>query len=654
MAQELRRTTCSRDCPDACGIVATIEDGRVVSVAGDPAHPVTRGFLCFRTSRYPDLLAGPARLREPLLRKNGRLVPVSWEEALATAASWLRTVRAESGPEAVFHYRSGGSLGILKQLADLFFDQFGPVTGKVGDICSGAGEAAQIEDFGTSDSNALHDLRNSRHILLWGKNPTVSNTHLVPVLKEAKANGAKLVLVDPVHHKTASLCDERIQPAPGGDFELAMGIARVLFERGHVVPDAASFCDGLPEFEALARSRSVADWARAADVSVAVVESLAARLADGPTAILVGWGMQRRLRGGAIVRALDALCALSGNLFRSGGGCSFYFKRRKAFSPFGPAVVPPRVLREPVLGHDLLAATPKIRLMWVTAGNPVAMLPDSTTVAAALDAVEHLVVADVFLTETAKRAALVLPVPSLLEDDDLLGAYGHHWIGESRPAVAPPPGVLHEAQIFQDLARRLGMTGFPQGSIDDLKRIALSDSAPLGLSLEALRQNGGTMQSPVSGPLLFPDRKVLTPNGKVQLLREAPAPQRDAGLPPPRVSGGSAPLWLFSNSTEKSQASIWSGAGLGDHVWIAAHPDAVPGIADGALVRVTSPRAQLTARLRHDPAQRRDIAIMPKGGAFERGQSANALVDARTTDLGLGAAYLDCLVTLAPVEGQPR
>ena len=235
MAAELRRTTCSRDCPDACGIVAKIEHGEVTSIAGDPAHPVTRGFLCFRTSRYPELAAGPQRLRQPLLRRGGQLVPVSWEEALATAAGWLRTVRAESGPEAVFHYRSGGSLGILKQLADLFFDQFGPVTGKVGDICSGAGEAAQIEDFGTSDSNALFDLRNSRHILLWG---------------------AKLVLVDPVWHRAANLCDERIQPAPGGDFELAMGIARVLFDRGWVVPDAASFCDGLPEFEALARSRS--------------------------------------------------------------------------------------------------------------------------------------------------------------------------------------------------------------------------------------------------------------------------------------------------------------------------------------------------------------------------------------------------------------
>ena len=343
MSAEIRRTTCSRDCPDACGILATVENGVVKSLAGDPAHPVTRGFLCFRTSRYPELQAGPERITTPLLRKGGTLVPIPWGEALDTAASWLRSVREESGPEAVFHYRSGGSLGILKQLSDLFFDQFGPCTQKVGDVCSGAGEAAQILDFGTSDSNALSDLRNSRHILLWGKNPTVSNTHLVPVLKEARAGGTKVVLIDPVRHRGASLADTVLQPAPGGDFELAMGIARVLFDRGWVVPEAAAFCDGLPEFEALCRSRTAADWAQTAAVTAAQVAALAECLHDGPSAILVGWGMQRRVRGGAIVRALDALCALSGNLFRAGGGCSFYFKRRKAFVPFGPEVVPPRV-----------------------------------------------------------------------------------------------------------------------------------------------------------------------------------------------------------------------------------------------------------------------------------------------------------------------
>ncbi|HLQ37844.1 MAG TPA: molybdopterin-dependent oxidoreductase, partial [Planctomycetota bacterium] len=169
MVAEVRRTACSRDCPDACSILATVAHGRVTALEGDPDHPVTRGFLCFRTSRFLEVQNGDARLTTPLLRKGGTLVPVGWDEALGVAADRLRSIRAESGPAAVFHYRSGGSLGILKHLTDRFFDLLGPCTGKIGDICSGAGEAAQVEDFGVSDSNDLFDLRNSRNILLWGK-----------------------------------------------------------------------------------------------------------------------------------------------------------------------------------------------------------------------------------------------------------------------------------------------------------------------------------------------------------------------------------------------------------------------------------------------------------------------------------------------------
>jgi len=647
MTVEVRRTTCNRDCPDACAIEARVENGVVTALAGDPTHPVTRGFLCFRTSRFVELQNGSERLRQPLLRRGGALQPVGWDEALDAAAERLRQVREESGPAAIFPFRSGGSLGLLKHLTDLFFDQFGPCATKVGDICSGAGEAAQVADFGTSDSNALFDLQNSRHIVLWGKNPTVSSVHLVPLLHEAQRRGARIVSIDPLHHGGVALCDHALQPAPGGDHELAMGVARVLFDRGWIDPRAAEFCDGLPAFERLARARTVAEWAAAADVTAADVEFVARCLHDGPTAILVGWGMQRRLRGAAIVRALDALCALSGNLFRAGGGCSFYFKRRKAFAGYpGPAPEPPRTIREPLLGHDVLAAKdPPVRLMWVTAGNPLAMLPDAHTVAKALAHVEFLVVADSFLTDTARRAHLVLPVPTLLEDDDVLGSYGHHWLGESRPVVPPPPGVMHEVAIFQQLARRLGLRAYPQGSIDDQKRAALAGVADRGASLDALRAAGGSLRSPVSGPVLFPHGRVATPNGRVQLVQQAPDPVDVAASP--ALAGGSAPLWLFSNSTSKSQASVWAGRGL-EQLWVVVHPDALPGVAAGTRVRVVSPAGELTAELRHDDRQRRDVAIVPKGGHFDRGHAANALIAARATDLGLGAAYLDCLVRIVP------
>src|SRR5207248_7053793 len=242
---EIRETVCNRDCPDACSVVAHVQDGRVVQLGGDPSHPVTQGFLCWRTNNFLPLQYSPERLTTPLLRGK----PVSWGEALDFAARELLRIRAESGPAAIFHYRSGGSLGALKHLCDWFFEKFGPVTTKRGDICSGAGDAAQLLDFGVEDSHDIFDLLNSRNILLWGKNAVVSSPHLVPVLNQSP--GRKL-LIDPVWHKTARLCDAHIQLRPGGDSALAMAAARLLLERGGPDPAAAGHCENRREFGASA------------------------------------------------------------------------------------------------------------------------------------------------------------------------------------------------------------------------------------------------------------------------------------------------------------------------------------------------------------------------------------------------------------------
>ncbi|MGA0059684.1 MAG: molybdopterin-containing oxidoreductase family protein [Planctomycetota bacterium] len=639
MAVETRKSTCNRDCPDACGLVAEVENGRILSLRGDADHPVTRGFLCFRTSRFPEMLRAPHRLTRPLLRRGGELVEVELDEALDVAAERLARIRAESGPEAILHYRSGGSLGLLKGIADRFFEAFGPCAGKVGDICSGAGEAAQIEDFGVSDSNDLFDLLEARHILLWGKNPTTSNTHLVPVLRDARARGTRIHLIDPVRHKAVALADEVLHPVPGGDLALALGVGAVLFARGQIDPHAAERCDGLEDYRSLVGSRTPAEWAQLAGVSVAAVEALAAALADGPTAILVGWGMQRRLHGGAIVRAVDALSAISGNLFRSGGGCSFYFKRRAPFANDAlSSGLTVRRLREPLLGQDLLAADPPVRALWITAGNPVCMLPDSARVAEALEKTEFVVVVDPFLTDTGRRADLVLPVPTLLEDSDLLPAYGHHWIGESRPLVPAPDGVVHEVELFQRLAARLGLGEALSGSVDTWKERLLAPIAAQGVTLDALRD--GAVRSPTAPKVLFGEGRVRTPNGRVQLLTAID----EAALARAAAPSPGFPLWLFSNSTPESQAAQWA-RDPGARMAVTLHPDAAPeGARDGEDVVVESPQGSLPAKLRLDAAQRSDVAIVPKGGWFDRGLSANALIAAVPTDLGLGAAYLDCRV----------
>lgn len=642
----VHKTVCNRDCPDACGLVVTVEDGKVTRIGGDPDHPVTQGFICTRTSQFPALQNAPDRVVAPLRRTASGFAETTWDEALGEIARRLLAIRAESGPAAILHYRSGGSLGVLKSVTDLFWEQFGPVTVKSGDICSGAGDAAQETDFGEEESHDLFDLLNAKHVLLWGKNPNVSSIHLLPVLREAKRNGTKVILIDPVRHKAASLADRVVMPRPGGDFALAMAVAARLFETGGADPSAPSYCDHFAEFRALALSKGSAGWGRDAEAASDDVSAIAAALADRPCSIQVGWGMGRRMNGSAIVRALDALGAVSGNLGIPGGGVSFYFKRRGAFDFSRLSKKYPRTIPEPLLGAGILdAKEPPIRAVWVTAGNPVAMLPDSATVARAFETRELVVVADSFLTDTARRAHFVLPTATLVEDDDLLGAYGHHWLAASTPAVAPPPGVKTDLEIVQALARRIeemtgeenrGISSKVEGTAREWKERLLSRVAPLGITVSRLERE--SVRNPFAEKVLFERRVFPTTTGRVNLVHTTP-------LSPPEEPG--FPLWLFSNSTEKSQSSQWAGAPP-DALTATCHPDAARGFANGDPVFVESALGRVKAVLKLDPAQRKDVVIVPKGGHFDRGTSANALVRARTTDAGEGAAYQDCRVRIVP------
>jgi anaerobic selenocysteine-containing dehydrogenase len=633
------RTTCNRDCPDACGIVATVENGRVVALEGDREHPVTRGFLCYRTSRFLERQYDGERLTSPVVRRGEAFEPIGWDDALDLAAERLLQVRDESGPAAILNYRSGGSLGLMKHVIDAFFERLGPVTIKSGDICSGAGDAAQMEDFGEEDSHDLFDLRHSRTIVLWGKNPYVSSVHVLPILREARERGARLVLVDPVRHRGAELCPLYLQPRPGGDIALALGLIRWLFEHGRTDPEAAAYCDHLDELRSQAFARGPADWAALAGVEPAELERLAAGYADGPSAILVGWGLQRRANGSAAVRVLDALGAVSGNLGVPGGGVSFYYKRRGAFDlSFTRGLeVAPRAIPEPLLGPGILAAaSPPIRVVWVSNGNPVAMLPESDTVARALRTRELTVVVDAFLTDTARAAHLVLPTTTMLEDDDLVGAYGHHYLGNVRPVVPPPEGVRTDYEIVQALARRVGLGPAFAASVADWKRRLLGPVGARGADLPALER--GAVRNPLAPQVLFAGRRFPTATGRVNLVR-------DVDPEPPRPTA-ERPLLLMALSTERAQGSQWPERRQRGLATVTVHPEAAAGLREGDTALLESEIGKLRVRVRLDPRQRRDVALMHKGGWHHRGRSANALVRARTTDAGGGAAYYDTPVRL--------
>jgi anaerobic selenocysteine-containing dehydrogenase len=647
MAERVR-TTCNRDCPDSCGIVATVEDGRVVQLQGDREHPVTQGFLCYRTNQFLRTQYAPERVTRPLLRreKTGPLEAVSWDEALAAVAAKLEQVKAESGPAAILHYRSGGSLGFLKAVTDLFFERFGPCATKRGDICSGAGEAAQLRDFGTCDSNDLSDLENARTIVLWGKNVYTSSPHTIPVLKRAQKKGARIIGVDPVVHRSAGLCERFLQPRPGGDFALALAVARLLDERGDLHADAGRWCSNLDEHLTLVRSKTLAEWTALADVTADDVALLADALAPdaGPCTILVGWGMQRTRWGAAIVRALDALGAITGNVGVPGAGVSFYWWRRRAgdFS-FLDADAAPRTVCEPTLGEDLLAASaPPYRFVWVTAGNPVAMLPGAETTARALRGMDMTVVVDHQLTDTARCADVVLPVATLLEDDDVIGAYGHHLIGVSRPVVPPAGEAKTDLEIVQALAALVGLEDAVAGDARAWKRRIMEPKLkPHGVTLEDLER--GPVRSPVAPRIAFEGRRFDTDDGRARLVTLAD----DIPLEPV-VADDERPLFLLSLSTPEAQSSQWAKPLEGPAV-ATVHPDAAAGVADGGRAWLSSASGEMHVVVRHDARQRRDVVIVPKGGHLAAGRCANALIAPRLTDLGEGGALHDERVRLTPV-----
>jgi len=532
-------------------------------------------------------------------------------------------------------------MGLMKLVTDYFFERFGPVTIKSGDVCTGAGDAAQQLDFGTVDSHDIFDLLNSKTVILWGKNPYVSQVHLLPVLREAKKNGTRLILIDPVHHQTAQLCDQFVQPRPGGDAALAMGMASLLFERGKVDPTFNDYCDNADEFRAMVCSRTSDEWASLAEVSVAEISSLTDAYSDGPSAIVAGWGMQRRTNGAATVRAIDALAAVSGNLGVAGGGISYCFARKGAFdcSFLKGEAVAPRMIPEPLFGPGILAAAdPPIRMVWVTAANPVVMLPESETVKRALETRELTVVVDSFLTDTAQCADIVLPTTTMLEDDDLLGAYGHHWLAEMRPVVAAPKLVKTDYEIVQSLAPLVGLDAEFSDDVETWKQRLLSPVCDRGASLADIRRQ--PVRSPDGPSVMFANRQFPTASGRVNLVSSV-------SLAP---SGTTAerPLLLTALSSAAVQGSQWLDDAQDDYLPATIHPDSASGFNNDDVAILDSEYGQLTVRLKFDGNQRRDVILVPKGGWLNKGRCANALIKAQTTDSGDCAVYYETPVRIIP------
>jgi anaerobic selenocysteine-containing dehydrogenase len=655
------QTACPLDCPDSCTLHVTVEKGRVIKIDGGSANPATRDFICAKVRRFGDRVYGEDRLLYPAIRKGakgqGLFTRVSWDEALDHIARRMTEIKEQFGADAILPYSYGGSNGLLTQDTTdaTLFRAFG--TARLArTVCAAPTGAANQALYGKMTSVTYHDYVHARLIVLWGVNPAASGIHLMPFLKEARANGAKLVVVDPRATSLARQADLHIAPRPGTDLPLALAIHNYLFERG--LADTgflAEHARGVDELRARA-----AEWpiARAADVAGVDAERLE-QFADlyartSPALVRCGWGLERNRNGGSAVAAIIALPAVAGKFGVRGGGYSLSNSLAwgiRAAQWMDTPEPPTRVVNMNHLGRALLDYdNPPLKMLFVYNCNPVVTVPDQNRVLKGLQREDlFTVVYEQVFTDTARFADVVLPATTFLENYDIAKSYGLISLQLVRPVIERVGEARPNPEVFSDLSARLGVAEAEE-EIDTLLRVVSRIPPEIGSELlehgTATPLHGGT-------PVQFVDVFPLTPDRKVDLFPKALAAEAPAGLygfqPDPATDRH--PLALISPASEKTVSStlgeLRARAGM-----LQMHPAdaAARGLAQNDPVRVFNDLGEVHCPLAITTDMLPGTVCLAKGlwrKSTYNGVTGTALVPDSLTDLGGGACFNDARVEVA-------
>lgn len=646
-AVEIRRTACSFDCFDACGVLAEVQDGRILRLRGDPDHPFTRGALCHKVNRYlEERYYHSERIVYPLRRSAAGWQRIGWEEALDLAAAKLEAARQQHGSLTALYHKGNGSFAASKVLGERFFNLFGGATHAVGRYCGGEGDLGTTQSFGACQIHDPLDLsQNTRLFLLWGRNPAVTNIHMMPIIKEARARGALAIVIDPIETKTVKYCDHGIHPRPGSDGHLAIGMAKVILARRPVERERiVSISDCFDDYLRLVDAIPMEEIVGRTDLPLETIEWLALMYHDTrPATILQGIGLQQYTRGAQTYRLIAALGMLAGHLGIPGGGVNFTnwpWPLMRHVVAEGRRTAPPRTLPVSQLARGLNGTTdPPITVAYFTGSNLVNQMPDPLGARAELARLDFVICVDQFLTDTADTAHLFLPSTTFLEEEDFLPSYGHLWMQLMEPVVPPLGEARSDLWIFQQLADRLGlgpgMAGTPAEWIERLTEPFRAQ----GISHAALKAAGGRLWPEGTPRVPWADGKFKTPSGQFIF------PDRfddDPVLPLPEY-----PLHLVTLATERATNSQILEARQQEEAVARVHPHAAraAGLTDGDRATLVSPHGRLPVRIRLDPGTRPDTVLVTKGEWLKRGRCLNVLVEPRFT-AGTGTAFNQNFVRL--------
>ena len=675
-------SVCPHDCPSCCSLVVTVEDGRLTSVTGNPEHPFTRGVICGKVREYAERVHSPLRVLTPLRRVGpkgaGELVPISWDEAVATIAERWRAIIATDGAEAILPFSYAGSMGQVQYYAGHpFFHALG-ASRLDRSICVTTAYAGWRATVGAVTGNDSEQMVGADLVVLWGVNASYSTINVMTLVKHARARGAHVVAIDPYRTPTAQQADEHLMVRPGTDAALALAVMHVLAAEGRI--DRAYIARATLGFDELAehlRAYSPETVAPIVGLDADTIVRFARRYGASPrTFIRIGIGLSRHENGAMTCRTLACLPALTGAyadphggaLLSTGGAFGFDYSvlERPDLMPT-PA---PRMINMIQLGRALTDPTmaPPVRSLYVYSSNPAAVCPDQTRVLRGL-AREDLftVVHEQVMTDTTHYADIVLPATTSMEHLDLYRSFGQFTVQLARPVLPPQGEAKSNWETIGLLARAMGVaeTHYAKGD-EGLIREFLSKGDPSvrGITWDLLVRDGW-VRAELPRPYMPFANGAPTPSGKVEFYSTWLERQGLPALPTyvPLAEGPDnreltarfplqcivPPNRFFLNSSFSQSELLRRRQGAATAM-LAATDASARGIRDGDSIRVESPRgaARFTARI--TDATRPGVVVI-EGIWWHRfspgGLGVNALTSDRVADLGGGPAFHSNLVQVS-------
>ncbi|MBO1514414.1 molybdopterin-containing oxidoreductase family protein [Metabacillus bambusae] len=665
-------SVCSLDCPDQCGLLIHKKDGKIVKIEGDPDHPVTKGNICNKVRNMGERIYDQKRIKTPLKRigekGEGKFQPISWQEAIETITNQWKKLISEKGSESILPYSFYGNMGNINAegMDRRFFHRLGS-SQLDRSICSVAGSKGYSYTMGGSYGTDPEEMTETKLFIMWGINAVSTNMHQMTIAQKARKNGAKIVVIDVHKNQTGKMADWFIPILPGTDGALALGIMHVLYKEKLV---NRSFLKVYTVgYEVLEEHVSNYDPQMVSDITGVSVENIytLARMYGeiSPSMIRIGNGLQHHDNGGMIVRTIACLPALTGQWTLKGGGA---LKSNSAFLAHNTnALQRPdlqkkqtRTINMNQLGKALLKQVEPIRSLFVYGSNPAVVAPDATNVRKGLARQDlFTVVHDLFLTETAMFADIVLPATSAFENTDFYTSYWHHYIHLQEPVISSYGESKSNTEVFRLLAQAMGYDEqafkdsdeeLIQQALSNLSTPFLPDNCYEKLKIDRyLKAN--------TSDLL---KNINTPSGKIELFSKKMELDGHPGLPThtPLLEESNYPFRYVPGPNHNFLNSTFSNNDKhiklekAPKLFMNKHDADKRGIEDGTVVRIWNDRGEceLTVSVGNQVLPGVVVSQGLWSDLTGKKHLVNSLTPDRVSDMGGGATFFSGRVNVEVIN----